>query len=395
MPINTSTTPQTAWRKPRVRCLLNGTTVSDSTASFAGGSSSGGLLEATVTNNNWYQADRFSATFALIPGAPNDANWWSQQTDIALTIQMGFLPPQTVEGSGSVPWLTVIEGGADQIVIDPVQGTVQIDGRDLSALLIDSRTVEAFPNHTASQIATILAQRHGLTPVVTATSTPVERFYSADKTISELGNFHRWTTEWDLLVFLAQHEDFDLFVKGRELHFQPKTTATAEPWIVLYTPPRGSTYVANAASPSRLNVTSLRLQRSILLAKDIEVDVLSWSTQRAATIRSIAKKTGGGHGKTPVQKYVYVYPNLTRAQAQTKANAILQNLTQHERVIEFDQPGVLTIDARTPIKLVGTGTSFDQRYYIDSINRHISFEGGFTQTVRAKNHDAASQIAVL
>lgn len=393
MSINNATTPQVAWRKPRVRCLLSGTTASDATASFSGGGGVG-LIEANVTNNNWYQADRFSAHFAITPGSPYDANWWSQQTDIALTIQLGFLPPNTPEGPGNVPWQTVIEGGADQIVVDPVQGTVQVDGRDLSALLIDSRTVEAFPNHTASQIATILASRHGLTPVVTSTSTPVERFYAADKTISELGNFHRWTTEWDLLVFLAQHENFDLFVQGRELHFQPKTTANSDPWTVLYRPPQSSG-APNAASPPRLDVTTLRLQRSILLAKDIEVDVLSWSTQRATTIKSIAKKTGGGGNKSPVQKYVYVYPNLTRAQAQTKANAILQNLTQHERIIEFDQPGVLTIDARSAIRLVGTGTSWDQRYFIDSIQRHISFDGGFTQSVRAKNHDAASQIAVL
>jgi len=393
--INAPGQPQVAARKPRIRALLSGSANPDEPASHTGGISPGGLVEATITNNNWYQADRFSATFALVPGqGVYDANWWSQQVDVSVILQIGFQPPGTVEGMGSVPWETVIQGAADDITVDPIHGIVKVDGRDLSYLLIEARSQEAFPNHTASQIATTLAQRHKLVPVVTETSTPVERYYAADHTVAELGGFHRHTTEWDLLVYLAQHEHFDLFVQGNELHFQPKASPSDDAWVVLYTPSGAAPSQGFNPSP-RVNVEDLRLSRSLLIAKDIEVDVVSWNQQSARNYKATAKKTGGGSKGSQPQRYVYVYPNLTKAQAQVKANAILEDLTQHERVIEFRQPWILTISPRTPIRLVGTGTRWDQRYFVDSITRTINFSSGFSQTVRAKNTDTSSQVAVI
>jgi hypothetical protein len=60
-------------------------------------------------------------------------------------------------------------------------------------------------------------------------------------------------------------------------------------------------------------------------------------------------------------------------------------LTQHERVWEATMPGDLTLDPRTMIQLVGTETDFDQTYFVDVIDRHLSMEHGFVQHLRAKN----------
>jgi hypothetical protein len=35
--------------------------------------------------------------------------------------------------------------------------------------------------------------------------------------------------------------------------------------------------------------------------------------------------------------------------------------------------------------LIGTATDFDQTYFVDTIERHLSVEQGFIQRVRAKN----------
>ena len=99
--------------------------------------------------------------------------------------------------------------------------TVEIDGRDLTARLLDARTQETFSNQTASQIAETLAARHGLTPNVTATQTLAGRYYAADHDRLTLGQFSRATTEWDLLTFLAAREGFEAYVSGQTLTFAP------------------------------------------------------------------------------------------------------------------------------------------------------------------------------
>lgn len=396
MPLNDPGAPQSAVRKPRVRILINGTNQPDGRASFSGGDYLDGVMDVDITSNNWYTCDRFNVTLAIKPGSIYNAGWWSDQTDIAMKLEIGFLPDGALEGGANIQWTTIIQGGVDQVSVDPVQGTVTLDGRDLSYLLIESRTQEEFLNHKSSQIVTELANRHGLTPIVTATTTPVDRYYASDHTKTTHGTFHRQTTEWDLCVFLAQREQFDLFVTGRELHFQPKATPNSDPYVVRYAPASGDV-------GQRLSVLSLRMQRALLIAKDIQVEVRSWSTKNKEPVTAIARKTGFGRvsaggtsrakgGASVAQNYVYIYPNLSKDQAQQRAEQILKDLSQHERIIEFDEPGNMLFSPRRSIKLIGTNTSWDQRYFVDHIRRTLSHHSGFKQTVRAKNVDTASQI---
>ena len=51
----------------------------------------------------------------------------------------------------------VLLGRADCAVTDPLQGTTELDGRDLSALLVEARPAELFLNQTASAIAEAVA----------------------------------------------------------------------------------------------------------------------------------------------------------------------------------------------------------------------------------------------
>jgi hypothetical protein len=85
------------------------------------------------------------------------------------------------------------------------------------------------------------------------------------------------------------------------------------------------------------------------------------------------------------QRYVFVKPNLTQAQALQFGQQMLAELTKHERIVEVTMPGELTLTPRNMVRLQGTGSSFDQVYYVDRISRTLAFEGGFLQTVRLKN----------
>jgi phage protein D len=342
------------WREPRLQILANGTPIQ-------------GVVEAEVLSNNHYAADRFTAVVAIGIDLWATAAYWASQTDILLDVQFSL--------DGGATYTSLIQGLIDNVSIDVLTATLRIEGRDLTASMIDNRTQETFANRTSSEIAAIFAQRHSLTPVVTATTTPVGRYYQSEHDRVALNQFSRSMTEWDLLTFLAGQEGFDVFVSGTALYFQPPPSTLAMPYVV---------------TPALLQ--DLRLDRSLTLARDIVVTVKSWNSRQqnafTQTVRS-SGRAGAGAAATrqagPPQNYVFVRPNLTMNDALKLAQQKAAELTQHERVWEATMPGDLTLDSRSMIQLVGTATDFDQTYFVDIIDRHLSVERGFVQRLRAKN----------
>jgi hypothetical protein len=91
---------------------------------------------------------------------------------------------------------------------------------------------------------------------------------------------------------------------------------------------------------------------------------------------------------------VVVRPNLTEDQAQQLANQMAHEITLHERTVSVEMPGEITLTPRTMFKLQGTKTSFDQVYYCSSIERHMTFDEGFTENIRLKNSSPRTQATV-
>jgi hypothetical protein len=89
-----------------------------------------------------------------------------------------------------------------------------------------------------------------------------------------------------------------------------------------------------------------------------------------------------------------VRPNLTEEQAQRLANQTAAEITRHERLVSVDMPGELTLTPRNMARLQGTGTSWDQTYFMDHIERSISFDEGFRQSLRLKNSSPRTQAQV-
>ena len=176
-----------------------------------------GAMEAEVISNNYYAADRFRASVALGIDPWAGASFWASEPDILLDVQFSL--------DGGASFVSLVQGVVDSVSIDPTLGLVRLDGRDLTSALIEARTQETFANRTSSEIASLLAQRHNLTPQVIATTTPVGRYYQSEHDRITLNQFSRTTTEWDLLVFLARQEGFDVFVQGQTLYFQPAAQA--------------------------------------------------------------------------------------------------------------------------------------------------------------------------
>ena len=345
---------------------------------LANGGELGGVTEARVVAVNNFGADRFTVRAAL--SAADPAAWQGDAIDLEIRIGL--------DGA----WASLIEGAVDAIEIDPVRFTLTLTGRDYTAAFIEAKTQEAFQNQTSSQIATLLAGRHGLDAAVTGTTTPVGRYYEIEHDSITLNQFARATTEWDLLSFLARQEGFDLYVQGTTLHFEQPDGGSAQP-----------------AALTPLDCVDLGLHRALTLARDIEVTVKSWNSKQQTAFTQTARATGrggsgrGGSGRgasgggtrsgmqAQKQSYVIVRPNLTPDQALQLAQSILADLSRHERVVTLTMPGELGITPRTPIALSGTGTDFDQTYHVAEIERAVSFERGFTQRIRARNMTQAAE----
>lgn len=371
--LNDPTAPQTLLRAPRLR-VLSGTTEIP------------GVISFRVDTNNQRQAGGYAVDISTPPGSTFTTAWWGSQSSIRLTVQAAILAPGAAVSGAA--WQTLIVGDADTVEADPITGIVRVMGRDLTALLIDKKTADTYQNQTASQVATLLAQGVGLTPVVTATTTLVGTYYQQDHTRTSLNQFSNATTEWDLLTYLADQEQFDVFVQGTSLYFQPKTLPTAPPYELLYTPGTVATF----------NGKSLKLHRSMTLAKDIKVTVRSWSSKAKSSVTvtlrgSIATNAGAVVELGPPQTYVFVKPGLTHAQATVYAQQKLNELSKHERVVSIDMPGELTLTPRDMVSLSGTASNWDQVYYVDAISRSMSWTG-FSETLRIKNHSPLDQAIV-
>ncbi len=342
--------PQSTWRSPRLKIIANGQIVY-------------GAMEAEVTSNNYYAADRFRASVALGIDPWADASFWASEPDILLDVQFSI--------DGGASFVSLVQGVVDCVSLDLTLGLVRLDGRDLTSALIEARTQETFANRTSSEIATLLAQRHNLTPQVTSTTSPVGRYYQSEHDRITLDQFSHTTTEWDLLVFLARQEGFDVFVQGQALYFQPSAQTA------------GLT-----VSLRSQDVIGLKLERSLTLARDIDVEVKSWNSRQNSAFVQRAQACGR-NGSRPSnrspQRYVFVRPNLTPDEALNFAQQKLAELTRHERTIRISMPGELSLSPRSMITLEGTGTEFDQAYYVDVIERQLRQDSGLTQFILAKN----------
>jgi len=341
-----------------------------------------GWLEFEVENNVYASADSFSCTFsaAQLP-KERDANWFSQQQDMTIELFVGF-PDNTGQAApGNLPsW---IYGTVDEIDYDPVEGLIEVRGRDLTHLFIDAKTTEKFQNQTASQVATALALRHGLSTQTTPTKTPIGKYYEIDS-----AHINDARTEWELLNYLARVEQYVVYVQGQTLVFQPQPTPdSATPYPVVWTPPSKTLGYAQAA------VESIRFQRATTLSHGVVVTVKSWNdaAQHAFTVSYPPAQSQSKSSEAP-QMYAYSIANMTPQKALQHAQAKYREIMQHEMKLSLTLPGNDDLNRNSVIQVSGTGTDYDQAYYPDTITRRFSLDQGYRMEVNAKNHHPDSEL---
>jgi phage protein D len=337
-----------------------------------------------VDNNTFYEADTFRVTFALssLPAAYGDA-WWASQQEIFIEIFSGF--PANADAFSISDLQSLTYGRVDDVTFDPVERTLQVSGRDLTAVMIDAKTTETFQNLTSSAIATQIALRHGLTPAVTATAKLSGKFYQTDQV-----RVNQQRSEWDLLTALAGEEQFIVYVKRKTLHFEPAALPSTNPYLLKWEPP------SDQNGAFSFNGTSITFSRALNLARGVVVVVQSISPKTGQAIKvtypAKAANIKPGQSKAQAQLFSYTFAHLTNEKALQKAQQIHDDISRHEVKVNAVMPADNLLQVNNLISVTGTGTAFDQTYYPESIVREMDITSGYRMTVRAKNHSPQSVI---
>lgn len=346
-----------------------------------------GVVLFEVDNNSYYQADTFRLVIA-ISAQPRERGiaWWLDQDQIEVELFAGF--PDDAERFTRSDLMSLLLGYVDDVEVDLVAGEMTITGRDHTSKLIDTKsslTVVTGQNAIrSSKIVSRIATDAGLTPIITETkeASPAGSYYKLVKQIVE-----SHSTLWDIVSRLAQIEQYVAYVRGNELHFEPRTTASADCYVIRWLPPG-----VDRAFPLA-NAMRLRISRNLFIAKDIKVTVLSYDYKNDQQVKAVAQKTriknavtkGAAASSTPPVEYVYHFANMTHSDAQAKANELVLDLSKHELKLDADMPGDSILTSRVPIRVEGTQTRSDQVFYPDSIVRSYSTDDGYRMRIVAKN----------
>ncbi|WP_428486733.1 hypothetical protein [Rhodopila sp.] len=325
------------------------------------GTTIAGVLQAAITTNNYYSSGSFSLTLAIGPSPLKSTAWWSELG--AALVNISYIDEKLDDLS------EVITGRIDTVVLNPVYRTVSVEGRDLSAGLIDSYVQQDFVNQTASEILSTLAGRCGLAVEVSPTPGNVGRFFGDGYTKLSLGQFSDLRSNWDLVVQLARAKNYDVFVEGTTLNFQPAGEASLM-----------------AIPISAGDVTAMRLERNLTVDSSNRVTVQSWNSQQMSAYNS------GGSTPSAVLPdsygtwgtgYLFSKSNLTSLQTDMYANQYASEVSRLQTVLHMNMPWSLEISPRSVVLLQDTDSSFDGLYQVDCVERHYSSSSGSSQTIRA------------
>jgi len=334
-------------RTPRVWLSLNGAKLP--------------CISATVTRKSERQADTFEAELSVDETAVAGygyAEWADYQpTDVEILMSL--------DGSDAV---SVITGQIDEPHIHWGECTVTVSGRDKSGPLTEKRRSQQFKNQKSGDIASTIAQDHGLTAAVQATEDFAGKIYDVDTNHLVLN-----LSDHEILSRLADREGFRWYVDGTTLNFEPKGT-DAGTFNVQWVPPDGQGQVGFATC------TDLETHRNMTAARPHSLAVRSWHHRDAKKYDGVNQSGGVG----PTVEIEHHHNGRNQAQVDKLSKSRLKEAIRHDCNIVVKAPADLTVTPRQKMNLSGTGTIFDQLYDVDSVELTIAWGSGSEMSVTGK-----------
>ena len=197
---------------------------------------------------------RFRASVALGADPWAAASFWASQPDIMLDVQFSL--------DGGASFISLVQGAVDSVSISILRRGLATWPRPYGRAG-RARTQEHFRPH-ASEIASMLAARHHLSPRVSPTTTVVGRYYQSEHDRITLDQFSHATTDGTYLASSWLGRKGLMSSSGaNDSAFQPATQ----------TGDLGN--VSATGGRDRPQAGGVRLT----LARDIEVVVKSWNSQ--------------------------------------------------------------------------------------------------------------------
>jgi hypothetical protein len=332
-------------------------------------------MHATISNDGPGKSSRFELTISI------GGNWsyglWPDLANgkVAVTIYMRTQPGD--------PGSVMFDGLADNIAVDPINGTVRIVGRDYSSVLISSTYQSSYCNQTASEIATSIAARHGFDPNISLTSTMVGSYQCDDHNQVLLNAHSQIKSEWDLLKYLAQTEGFQLYVDGTTLVFAPTGALPGNSWSI-----------------STDDVTDMTFHVVCPTSDQTAITAKSWNSWLCQTFTNTNQQSTDQSGFSlsaldadPGTEIAMVSPNLTPHDVERLVSQRLDALNEQVLTVQIVMPGELAFLPGDVLSVTSGLGTFDSDYTIKAIRRRFSSAGGFLQYIQGFTSTTDSTIS--
>ncbi|NLI12803.1 MAG: phage late control D family protein [Peptococcaceae bacterium] len=309
------------------------------------------LIDLSFENTLYLAADSFEATFR---NDKNLSDWFRKLQEVK--IYLGYV--KYPEAWSKAELNHVFTGRIDGV--KPKFGssrTVQLIGRDYSAPMIDTEYSVSYAECTSSQIAAILAEKYGLTPLVTETTVIVDKELVANK------------KEWDVLQALADLEGFVCYVtKDKELYFGPRQDADDDTVAVL-----------NYRLPGLANC-EIDFDDSVVGVVN-KVTVRHWREKDKQLIEASAvnRQVLDAMGGQVKERIIYESKAKTYELAQMYAEKRLKELSRIVVTASGNCPGNEKMAAEKKVLVAGCGR-FDETYYIEKVTHRLSKQEGYKTT---------------
>ena len=135
------------------------------------------------------------------------------------------------------------------------------------------------------------------------------------------------------------------------------------------------------------NIWGLHVDRNITIAKGIKVIVKGYRSKQAKSFvkSSISKVPTGNNQDNEVQEHHYQKRNMSDDEAQEFADNKRDEISRHEFTVNANMYGDFILNPRSIVKLQGTGTAFDQAYFLSTMTRELTMGGAFLMHATCKN----------
>jgi phage protein D len=319
------------------------------------------LLECEVHLVRLGQASTFSVSMALDdPTAPDESIWATQSGKLPASI----LATNDDAGESASTAVELISGAVDKAEVDYRQRTVHVSGRDLVGSMIDTRNDQKYPNTPTAEVVSQIAGKHGLqfftdggTNMAGTTYDGQDYAYNTDE-----------QNDWDTVHQCAHQDGKVCFVNGNTLYYVSPGSVVGSSYLINYAAPTAESYETG-------NAIDLKVTNDLGLGV-ANAGVASWSqyTKQPNTAGSIGDGQGQMYKRTP---------GLTQNQVDNVQARDQRQAAEKQFRVEVSLAGDVSVQPTMMLAL--SGTAFDQRFYMETVEHQFSFDSGYRMEISAKN----------